>query len=316
MLADNPILRREWIRFLRRWPVWMALIVLVWASLTWVTRRAFPAATFGMGFWQIAILDTLNMLVRADLVIAFFMVCRSAGETKWHRLREDLAVRFLTPAEIVAGKVAVPLAVLMALNVLGWWISYGALVRDPTFHTVATVPFLPPKPVPPADAADTESFFHEFGFEDAEEGVPVSQPYRAARPAPPPNGRQVVVSSALPVAVLGLLEDFLYSALVVLIAMRAYLFRRDALHATFAGLGRVALVGIPIAAAGWAWTGASMLLPDRVLFRFAMNPSLDLLTGNAVWFGIVVPLEIWLIRRFWRALVAETGAWLSDGESA
>ncbi len=318
MLADNPILRRERIRFSRKWLLWTILIVLVWASLTWVTRRVFPRATLGMSFWQVAVLDTMNMLLRADLVIAFFMVYRSASETKWHQLREEFAVRFLTPSMIVIGKAAVPLMVLMSLNILGWWISYGQILRDPTYYTVVTIPFLPPERESPVAVSGPSSepqqvaveFFLDSNIDDSTttttQSVTVVQP----KPAQQINGRQLVVSGALPVAVLGLLEDFLYSTLVILIAMSVYLFRRDAFHATFAGLGRLFVAGVAIVFAGWAWTLVSLFLPDRFLFRFALNPALDLIIANAVWFGIVLPLELFLIRRYYRLLKRDTGDWL------
>lgn len=320
MIRDNPVLRREWLRFSRQWVWWLLALALAWAGLSWVLRHWLPAQYFGMAAWQLVAADTLQMVLRADLPIALFIVYRCATEPYWHGMREEFALRFVAPREILFGKIALPIVVMASMNVFGVYLNYREVLVDPTFDVVVPVPWLPaesdvpaPAPTPAVEAKDE----YDAAFFDPQN--PFAGPTTVdvapfVPPPPPPRPRGIVVSAGIPVTIFGLLEDFLYSATMVLIAAHQFFFRREPMLAAMHALWRIALVGACIAIAGWVWTIASMAMPYRMLAWFADRPVIEFLLANAVWFSLVLPLETAVIAVCWRRAVRQTEEWLRKDE--
>jgi len=313
MIRDNSVLRREWLRFSRHWFGWLLALAAVWLGLSWVLRHWLPKQYFAMQPWQLVAADTLQMIVRADLPIAFFIVYRCASDPYWHGMREEFALRFVAPREILFGKIAMPILVMATMNVFGVYLNYRDVLHDPTYDILVPTPWAPAaEPMPtPAPAEPYEAAFGDPENPFADTTI-VVEPFV---PAQPPAPRGVVVSAGVPVTVFGLLEDFLYSAAMVLIAASQFLFRRDPIQAAMHALWRIALLGALIAAAGWAWFVASLALPPDAVYALARNPALEFLVANAVWFALVLPIEIAAIAHYWRHAVRLTRDWLEREEA-
>ncbi|MDK2971081.1 MAG: hypothetical protein PWP23_836 [Candidatus Sumerlaeota bacterium] len=325
VFRENPVLQRETRRFRRRWWAWVLLVLVAWVPLTLLLRSS-PGVLASMGLTppttfltttQAIVFDMLGMVFRPDLIVGFFLVYRAALMLQKPGARDEHAVTPLTPRQIVIGKAAVPFLVLFFLNLFALWVIYGPMVMDPVFQVAIrtdgrlTAPDEPDSPfnVPLVYDEDGNLVYDLQPRESIRSGD-------ASPPAGENQGRSKTPSAfsfngALPIIFFAVIEDFLYAALIVLIALREYLFRRDPLVATFRALGWMVLAGTGIVACSWAYMLLVLVLPTEWNFALMRSPGLDLLAGNAVWFALVLPFETWLIRRHWLTVTGRMNAWLS-----
>ncbi|MBX3728835.1 MAG: hypothetical protein KF858_06595 [Candidatus Sumerlaeia bacterium] len=319
-ILRNPVFVKECRLFRRRWWLWMGLGLVAWIPITLMTRSPesvlealglLPATAF-LTPWQAQVFYSLGMMFRADLLIGFFLVYRAAALLHRPGVREELAVTLLTAREIAVGKGLLPMLLLAALNLGAMAFIYGDLLRNPEFVVVW----------PPDDGYETFRNSMRTGptFVYDDEGNLMDWPTRAidvpttATAAATPTAAAPVFRfhAAWPIFFFAVLEDLLYAALLVLVAMREYPFRRDPLVATFRAVGWMALAGVGILACSWAYMLVIWLAPWSFNRTMAFNPGLDMLMGNAVWFALVLPFEAFLVWRHGRAVLRRMKAWLAD----
>lgn len=314
----NPLLVMEWRRFRRRAWGWTVLILAVWVPPTLMFRTSMGTTFMPLGMLAGLIFTTVLMMFRPDILIGFFLVYRGRQSPAWRYSRTELAATLLSPLEILTGKAALPVLALLVLNGAGSLAVYGEFVlnRDYTMELrigedgigqVKNEDLFPSLPV-------NEPFSQRMEFDEPSTATihfPASSrpPAPQTGEAPEAKGFVLRISSAWLIAPFALLEDFLYALVVILIAMREFLFRENALAATFRAFGRMALVGLGIAVCGLV-PMATLFLPwswQRMLFG---SPGLALLAENAIWFACVLPFEIVIIRRTYKYLKRRLPEWL------
>ncbi len=262
ILADNPVLRREARAFLRRAFILLPALLAVWVPLTWVTRIVVPQQ-IGANVSPMAaeLIHALAMAFRPDVFIALFLVQRSASREIWHQCREELAVTFLSPARILAGKAFVPIALLAFFHAVGIWFYYGDLLIDPVYFV---------------------------SFQDGGLYFPV--------------GPLIML--------LAFIEDLFFATVIVLIALRAYLFQPDAMQATLGAIVRLFLFGLAVCLCSWAWPLILNFLPIPWIGWMLTDFGRFLLLGNLVWFALILPLETILVALLWWKLTRKLSRWL------
>lgn len=322
---ENPVLMREWRRFRRYWWGWALLAVAGWVPLMYFVREQSTPLGFPMVWWQQLLLIALGTVLRPDVLLGFFLVYRAANEKNWTSMRGDLAATLLSPRQIVLGKAFVPVLVLFVLNAGAGLYYYGQLLFDPLTQLPVTRPGSgAAQVVSVTESGDglvvttEEEFKAILGFLDdggttftfpAAPGAGATPPWRRTAPA---AQDVILIPMAIPVAIFALAEDFFFAVLVVLIAMREYLFRQNALTATFLGLGRVMLAGLPIVGCYFAPLLVTMWLPLDWQTRLMFSPPLDFLFSNAIWFALVLPVEFLLIRWVYSGIRAKMNEWLAE----
>ncbi|MEQ8822364.1 MAG: hypothetical protein RLY93_19180 [Sumerlaeia bacterium] len=103
-------------------------------------------------------------------------------------------------------------------------------------------------------------------------------------------------------------EDIFFAALVVLVAMNAYLFRHQPLWETIKGVGVMALVGLAASLASLV----TLFIPVQWYLSVGRHWGWVHLMENAVFFAVVFPVQWLLILYFWRRTVRNLGRWLHE----
>ncbi len=99
----------------------------------------------------------------------------------------------------------------------------------------------------------------------------------------------------VPIMGLAFLEDVLFAAVVVLIALRCYLLGTDPFHATLQAMARLLLFGLLVCLCSWAWPLAFNLMPLDWSMWLILDPRRFLIASNLVWFSMILPMEIAVI---------------------
>ncbi len=322
-LADNPILNRERRLFTRYWWAWLALIVVVWVPLSYLTRVIFDGSTVKMSLWQAALVQSLQLVVRPDLLIAFFLVYRATCHQRWKGMRDEIAVTLLTPLQLVVGKAFVPVVLLVVLNAFASFFAYYSILSDPTYLISIPNPFAKTIVIPPDDSTPLDYNWVDqetpsvVTFDDGSTAsISLLQTQTTMQRQPPtlPLTQRSTFNfpAAIPVTLLAIIEDFFYAILVVTIALSEYLFHPQPWIATLRAIGKLFLAGLGIVACGWVWGVALLILPFESIQVFLRNPALDMLVGNGIWFLLVLPYEIFLIVFLFRRIRKRLTVWLAE----
>lgn len=130
-LIDNPLLTRERRRWARRGWVWLPLALLAWVPMSILARDSDAGMMLGVvSVWEAAALSTLQVLLRPDILLAMFFVYLGVHSAGWHAMRPHLGATLITPGQVIAGKVLIPIGVLVVLHSAGSYFYYGHLVLD------------------------------------------------------------------------------------------------------------------------------------------------------------------------------------------
>lgn len=302
-VSRHPVAWREWCLLRRHWWAWLLLVTFGWFPLNWFMREVHHGGgVFAlMNPWQAFALSSLALLLRPDVLLAFFLAYRASADAEWYLSRPELSLTRLSPREIAFGKLLVPALLLLLLHLVSAPLNYHRLFQEPDLDlrvhfsdgfeidwnphvTQPPTGFFPPGglPMPVADDEDED--------EEAVGGVLISVGWVVLFPA--------------------ILEDWLYSLLILLIVAGQCFFRRNTFAATFGALWRIALVGVGIFVCQALYTGLMYVIPIEWLLRLEASPSLGFLLGNALWFSTVLPYEGILIFILWRRFRRRMAEWL------
>lgn len=137
--AHNPVLVQD-VRRLRRQSFWViAMLLLLWFPATWFLRvYLLNGPALATTVWASFALAALPIALRPDIFVAVYFAHALLPESEWRCLREHLAMTFLTPREILGGKVLPPLLMLCAMN-LAFGLYFYPASFDPASMTLGSV---------------------------------------------------------------------------------------------------------------------------------------------------------------------------------
>jgi hypothetical protein len=119
---------------------------------------------------------------------------------------------------------------------------------------------------------------------------------------------RLIIPMGIFISLFAMVEDFLYAALVVAIALREYLLREDALLSTFRAAGQVILIGLGIHLFAWL----PVLIPWQILTKVAPTLAQQDFVLNMLFFAVALPYEVFAFRLYYRSLRKRLPVWLAE----